>query len=176
MSLKACVEKLLVLGFREICGCILPGKHTKNNALPLFAFKRECVEWLLVMSFALDGRHELQLWSRYLNPWQITWKRIFFISVCFGKQFIHSKFGFDGHGLHGWLQSHCRKFLARSEYMKLKKAAITTQCAWRSKVARAELRKLKMVINTPCTTKKMQKNILKKERENETNVEELASP
>ncbi|KAH9729024.1 Myosin-6 [Citrus sinensis] len=40
--------------------------------------------------------------------------------------------------------SHCRKYLARLHYMKLKKAAITTQCAWRGKVARRELRKLKM--------------------------------
>jgi hypothetical protein len=29
--------------------------------------------------------------------------------------------------------------------MGLKKAAITTQCAWRGRVARRELRKLKMV-------------------------------
>lgn len=43
------------------------------------------------------------------------------------------------------LQSHCRKFLARSDYKKMKKAAITTQCAWRARVARKELRKLKMV-------------------------------
>lgn len=42
-------------------------------------------------------------------------------------------------------QSHCRKYLVRLHYMKLKKAAITTQCAWRGKVARRELRKLKMV-------------------------------
>ncbi|KAJ4849765.1 hypothetical protein Tsubulata_012029 [Turnera subulata] len=41
-------------------------------------------------------------------------------------------------------QSQCRKFLARLNYMKLKKAAITTQCAWRGRVARKELRKLKM--------------------------------
>lgn len=42
-------------------------------------------------------------------------------------------------------QSQCRRYLARLHYMKLKKAAITTQCAWRGKVARKELRKLKMV-------------------------------
>ncbi|KAG5586929.1 hypothetical protein H5410_047363 [Solanum commersonii] len=40
--------------------------------------------------------------------------------------------------------SHCRKFLAYSKFKKLKKAAITTQCAWRAKVARKELKKLKM--------------------------------
>ena len=87
------------------------------------------------------------------------------------KQFVHSKFGNDG--LHEWLQSHCRKLLARLEYTKLKKAAITTQCAWRSKVARGELRKLKMVIsNLP----KNKQTYDKTEKENETNVEELASP
>lgn len=61
MSMKACVEKLLVLEFKEICACILPGSHTKNYAHLLFAFKMGCVEWLLVMSFALDGRQELRL-------------------------------------------------------------------------------------------------------------------
>jgi len=43
------------------------------------------------------------------------------------------------------LQSQCRKYLARLHYMKIKKAAITTQCAWRGRVARKELRNLKMV-------------------------------
>lgn len=33
--------------------------------------------------------------------------------------------------------------------MNLKKAALTTQCAWRGKVARKELRNLKMVILRP---------------------------
>lgn len=47
------------------------------------------------------------------------------------------------------LQSHFREFLARSEYIKLKKATITTQCAWRVRVARKELRKLKMVLSIP---------------------------
>jgi hypothetical protein len=42
-------------------------------------------------------------------------------------------------------QSQCRKYLARLHYKKLKKAAITTQCAWRGRVARKELRNLKMV-------------------------------
>jgi hypothetical protein len=42
-------------------------------------------------------------------------------------------------------QSRCRQFLARLHYSRTKKAAITTQCAWRGKVARKELRKLKLV-------------------------------
>lgn len=42
-------------------------------------------------------------------------------------------------------QSRSRVFLARLHYRKLKKAAITTQCAWRGKVARKELKNLKMV-------------------------------
>nr|CAD1818986.1 unnamed protein product [Ananas comosus var. bracteatus] len=42
------------------------------------------------------------------------------------------------------IYSHCRRYLARSEYLRLKKAAIATQCAWRGRVARRELRKLKM--------------------------------
>lgn len=45
-----------------------------------------------------------------------------------------------------WLfQSQCRKYLDRNHYSRIKKAAVTTQCAWRGKVARRELRKLKMV-------------------------------
>ncbi|GKC27336.1 myosin 2, partial [Tanacetum coccineum] len=40
--------------------------------------------------------------------------------------------------------SHCRKFLAQLHYKKAKKAAVTIQCAWRGKVARKELKKLKM--------------------------------
>ncbi|KAF8402043.1 hypothetical protein HHK36_012995 [Tetracentron sinense] len=42
-------------------------------------------------------------------------------------------------------QSQCRQYLARLHYMRIKQAAITTQCAWRGKVARRELRNLKMV-------------------------------
>lgn len=47
------------------------------------------------------------------------------------------------------LQSYCRRYLAQLHYKKLKKAAITTQSAWRGRVARKELRKLKMV-RSPC--------------------------
>lgn len=46
------------------------------------------------------------------------------------------------------IQSYCRSYLAHSQYMGLKKAAITTQCAWRGRLARRELRKLKMVRTT----------------------------
>ncbi|KAF7806554.1 myosin-6-like isoform X2 [Senna tora] len=41
-------------------------------------------------------------------------------------------------------KSQCRKYLAKLHFRKLKKATITTQCAWRGKIARRELRKLKM--------------------------------
>ncbi|KAF3550147.1 hypothetical protein DY000_02001761 [Brassica cretica] len=37
-----------------------------------------------------------------------------------------------------------RRCLCRRRYLRMKKAAITTQCGWRVKVARRELRKLKM--------------------------------
>nr|CAB3492369.1 unnamed protein product [Digitaria exilis] len=40
-------------------------------------------------------------------------------------------------------QSHCRSYLARSQYVKLMKAIITAQCGWRRRVARRELRNLK---------------------------------
>ncbi|KAL6002148.1 hypothetical protein ACLOJK_037596 [Asimina triloba] len=42
------------------------------------------------------------------------------------------------------IQSNCRRYIARIHYQRTKKAAITTQCAWRGRVARRELRKLKM--------------------------------
>ena len=42
-------------------------------------------------------------------------------------------------------QSQIRRCLCRRRYLRMKKAAITTQCGWRVKVARRELRKLKMV-------------------------------
>ncbi|CAN6290994.1 unnamed protein product [Urochloa humidicola] len=42
------------------------------------------------------------------------------------------------------IQSHCRCYLARSQYVRLMKATITAQCGWRRRVARKELRNLKM--------------------------------
>ncbi|KAB1219396.1 Myosin-14 [Morella rubra] len=40
--------------------------------------------------------------------------------------------------------SQCRKYLTHLDYVRKKKAAIATQCGWRARVARQELRKLKM--------------------------------
>lgn len=45
------------------------------------------------------------------------------------------------------LQSRCRCYLVRSQYIRLVKATITAQCGWRRRVARRELRNLKMVRN-----------------------------
>ncbi|KAJ1292593.1 hypothetical protein BS78_01G001600 [Paspalum vaginatum] len=42
------------------------------------------------------------------------------------------------------IQSHCRCYLARSQYVRLVKATVTAQCGWRRRVARRELRNLKM--------------------------------
>nr|GMD62943.1 myosin-6-like isoform X2 [Ipomoea batatas] len=42
------------------------------------------------------------------------------------------------------IERHCRGFRARLYYRRLMKAAIATQCAWRMKIAKRELRKLKM--------------------------------
>ncbi|WVZ61388.1 hypothetical protein U9M48_011271 [Paspalum notatum var. saurae] len=42
------------------------------------------------------------------------------------------------------IQSHCRCYLARSQYVRLVKATITAQCGWRRRVAKRELRNLKM--------------------------------
>ncbi|CAN1278927.1 XI-2 [Linum perenne] len=43
-----------------------------------------------------------------------------------------------------FFQSQCRKHLARQHYVRLKRATIVTQCAWRRRLARRELRKLRM--------------------------------
>lgn len=42
-------------------------------------------------------------------------------------------------------QSHWRGYYAVNQYLWLKVAAIATQCAWRSRMARKELQTLKMV-------------------------------
>ncbi|KAL6959996.1 Myosin-6 [Sarracenia purpurea var. burkii] len=42
-------------------------------------------------------------------------------------------------------KSQCRRYLAQLYYLRIKKAAIASQCAWRGRVARRELRKLQMV-------------------------------
>ncbi|CAL0304789.1 unnamed protein product [Lupinus luteus] len=42
------------------------------------------------------------------------------------------------------IQAHIRQHIAHSYYKRLQRAAIVTQCAWRRRVARRELRKLKM--------------------------------
>lgn len=43
-------------------------------------------------------------------------------------------------------QTRCRQYLARLHFTRMKKAAIAIQCAWRGKIARKELRKLKLVL------------------------------
>ncbi|KAG0457447.1 hypothetical protein HPP92_022604 [Vanilla planifolia] len=42
------------------------------------------------------------------------------------------------------IQSHCRQYLAQLHYLRTRKAAISIQCAWRVRLAKKELRKLKM--------------------------------
>jgi hypothetical protein len=48
----------------------------------------------------------------------------------------------------GGLQAHLRSHIAYSYYKSLQKAALVTQCGWRRRVARKELRNLKMVLNS----------------------------
>ena len=43
------------------------------------------------------------------------------------------------------IQTCWRRYKAHSDYVKLKKAGLTLQCIWRGRIARKELRKLKMV-------------------------------
>lgn len=43
------------------------------------------------------------------------------------------------------MQAHYRCYKAYSYYKSLQKAALYTQCGWRRRVARKELRELKMV-------------------------------
>lgn len=46
-----------------------------------------------------------------------------------------------------FLQTQWRKFQAVTAYKQQKKATLTLQCLWRARVARKELRKLRMVIS-----------------------------
>lgn len=47
------------------------------------------------------------------------------------------------------MQAHVRGHTEYSYYRSLQKAAIVTQCGWRQRVARRELRKLRMVLINP---------------------------
>ena len=47
------------------------------------------------------------------------------------------------------MQAHARGHREYSYYKSLQKAAIVTQCGWRQRVARKELRKLRMVLINP---------------------------
>lgn len=47
------------------------------------------------------------------------------------------------------MQAHVRGHREYSYYTSLQKAAIVTQCGWRQRVARRELRKLRMVLINP---------------------------
>jgi hypothetical protein len=47
--------------------------------------------------------------------------------------------------LHAWLQARYRCYRAHKYHKKLKCAAIVAQCRWRGRIARKELKKLKMV-------------------------------
>ena len=42
-------------------------------------------------------------------------------------------------------QTCWRGYKAQSDYMKLRKAALRVECIWRGRIARKELKKLKMV-------------------------------
>lgn len=48
----------------------------------------------------------------------------------------------------GWLQARLRCHIAYSYHKSLQKAALVTQCSWRRRIARKELRMLKMVLNS----------------------------
>lgn len=47
------------------------------------------------------------------------------------------------------MQAHVRGHREYAYYRNLQKAAIVTQCGWRQRVARKELRKLRMVLIDP---------------------------
>lgn len=162
---RASGEKLLVWRSKETCGCILLGKLTRNCIPLLFLFRQECVEWLLVLSYASGGRLEQQLLFRWLNLLMKCgaglkgYYTILYCSILIMLEFVFSEHhscslteiisisyttSFSNLFV-SVLQSQCRKYLARLHYMQMKKAAITTQCAWRARSARLELRKLKMV-------------------------------
>ncbi|CAN6825831.1 unnamed protein product [Brassica oleracea] len=69
-------------------------------------------------------------------------------------------------------QSQIRRFLCRRRFLRMRKAAITTQCGWRVKVARRELLKLKMAAKETGALQDA-KNKLEKELEELTSCLEL---
>ncbi|CAF1821027.1 unnamed protein product, partial [Brassica napus] len=69
-------------------------------------------------------------------------------------------------------QSQTRRFLCRRRFLRMRKAAITTQCGWRVKIARRELLKLKMAAKETGALQDA-KNKLEKELEELTSCLEL---
>ncbi|KAL8104813.1 myosin-6-like [Apium graveolens] len=63
------------------------------------------------------------------------------------------------------IQSHHRKHQARKQFMMLKKAAIATQCAWKVRMARNELKKLKTAAEEAGNAKAAKDNLEKEVQE-----------
>ncbi|KAE9604685.1 putative IQ motif, EF-hand binding, P-loop containing nucleoside triphosphate hydrolase [Lupinus albus] len=63
------------------------------------------------------------------------------------------------------VQAHIRQHIAHSYYKRLQRAAVVTQCAWRRRVARRELRKLKMAAREAGTLKEAKDKLGKRVEE-----------
>ena len=104
-----------------------------------------CVCYFMVISkmlLRLGYKTVLFVSQTFLEQW--SGKMAFDFWTCFSKKklsVISLSFLMEIHSF----QSHCRKHLAKLEYLRLKRATIVMQCAWRGRVARRELRKLRMV-------------------------------
>lgn len=94
----------------------------------------------------------MHLWTKCITSSVVQWLNIFPVFQAY--LFVSQDISFHTfHLVLTWImfifissfQSRCRQFLAHSYYKRLKKAAVVTQCAWRGRLARRELRKLKMV-------------------------------
>lgn len=132
VSLSPWEEKLLLWEFRSRPGLIYARQPIKGCVFQLFMFRLVCVQGLLELNFNTERREERQ--SLFKQVWNLILMTVIFHLFWAS---ITCKLLIP--------QSQVRRFFCRRRFLRMKKAAVTTQCGWRVKVARRELLKLKMV-------------------------------
>ena len=121
-----------------------------QRALRSYLERRTYIEAVVTVQSCLrgmDARNALPRNTKSTLVIQVAYSALLFIfDLCtlFSSLHISLRLFEFNFSLHIY-QIHCRRFLAESHYKKLKKVAVTTQSAWRARLARKELRELKMV-------------------------------
>ena len=117
-----------------------------QRALRIYHERRSYIEAVVTVQSGLRGMAARDVLGRKIKATlaiQVVTSLFLFIFELFSSLQISLKI--PSLIFHCIYQIHCRRYLAESHYKKLKKAAITTQSAWRARLARRELRELKMV-------------------------------